>query len=115
MQYRRKLRLLGLRSDEEELLRRHKGLDYSVQQLVGVLPGFWQYARMLRGSLPSDVPNNFRVFPFVGDRSTDDAPCRGARCLALGLAVEFCEDKQRGQWCKLFGTDDKSSSGRVFV
>lgn len=72
---------------------------------------------MLRSSLPSDVPNNFRVFPtdFVGERSTDDAPCRGARCLALGLAVEFCEDKKRGQWCKLFGTDDNSSSGRVFV
>ena len=40
--------------------------------------------------------------------------CRGAKCLALGLAVEFCEDKKRGQWCKLFGTDDKVKLGSRF-
>ena len=36
---------------EEELLRRHKGLDYWVQQIVQVLPGFLRYTRMLRNSM----------------------------------------------------------------
>ena len=71
---------------------------------------------MLRNSLPSDVPSNLRVFPtdFVGDRSRDDGPCRGAKCLALGLAVEFCEEKKRGLWSKLFGTADKVKLGSRF-
>ena len=101
---------------EEELLRRHKGFDYWVQQIVQVLPGFLGYTRMLRNSLPADVPSNLRVFQtdFARDRSRDDAPCRGAKCLALGLAVEFCEDKKRGLWSKLFGTDDKVKLGSRF-
>ena len=42
------------------------------------------------------------------------APCRGAKCLALGLAVEFCEEKKRGQGSKLFGTADKVKLGSRF-
>ena len=84
--------LMGI--DEEELLRRHKGLDYWVEQLVQVLAGFLRYVRMLRNSLPSDVPSNLRVFPtdLVRDRSRDDGPCRGAKCFALlfGFGIFSC-------------------------
>ena len=82
-------------TEEEDLLGRHQGFEYWVERLVRLLPGFLQYTRMLRDSLPSDVPSNFRVFPtdFVGHRSKDDGLCRGAKCLALALAVEFCEEK----------------------
>ena len=106
--------LMGI--DEEELLRRHKGLDYWVEQLVQVLAGFLRYVRMLRNSLPSDVPSNLRVFPtdLVRDRSRDDGPCRGAKCLALGVAVEFCEEKKRSLWSTLFGTADKVELGSRF-
>ena len=103
-------------TQEEELLRRHKGLDYWVEQIVQALAGFLRYVWMLRNSLPSDVPSNLRVFPtdFVGDRSRDDGPCRGAKCLALGVAVEFCEEKKRSLWSKLFGTADKVKLGSRF-
>ena len=103
-------------TEEEDLLGRHQGFEYWVERLVRLLPGFLQYTRMLRDSLPSDVPNNFRVFPtdFVGDRSKDDGLCRGAKCLALALAVEFCEEKGREQWRKLFGTEDAMKLGSRF-
>ena len=103
-------------TEEEDLLGRHQGFEYWVERLVRLLPGFLQYTRMLRDSLPSDVPNNFRVFPtdFVGDRSKDDGLCRGAKCLALALAVEFCEEKGREQWRKLFGTEDAMKLGSHF-
>ena len=103
-------------TEEEDLLGRHQGFEYWVEQLVRLLPGFLQYTRMLRDSLPSDVPNNFRVFPtdFVGDRSKDDGLCRGAKCLALALAVEFCEEQGREQWRKLFGTEDAMKLGSRF-
>ena len=106
--------LMGI--DEEELLRRHGDLDYWVEQLVQVLAGFLRYVRMLRNSLPSDVPSNLRVFPtdLVRDRSRDDGPCRGAKCLALGVAVEFCEEKKRSLWSTLFGTADKVELGSRF-
>ena len=106
--------LMGI--DEEELLRRHKGLDYWVEQLVQVLAGFLRYVRRLRNSLPSDVPSNLRVFPtdLVRDRSRDDGPCRGAKCLALGVAVEFCEEKKRSLWSTLFGAADKVELGSRF-
>ena len=103
-------------TEEEDLLGRHQGFEYWVERLVRLLPGFLQYTRMLRDSLPSDVPNNFRVFPtdFVDDRSKDDGLCRGAKCLALALAVEFCEEKGREQWRKLFGTEDAMKLGSRF-
>ena len=103
-------------TEEEDLLGRHQGFEYWVEQLVRLLPGFLQYTRMLRDSLPSDVPNNFRVFPtdFVGHRSKDDGLCRGAKCLALALAVEFCEEQGREQWRKLFGTEDAMKLGSRF-
>ena len=103
-------------TEEEDLLGRHQGFEYWVERLVRLLPGFLQYTRMLRDSLPSDVPNNFRVFPtdFVGDRSKDDGLCRGAKCLFLALAVEFCEEKGRQQWRKLFGTEDAMKLGSRF-
>ena len=40
--------------------------------------------------------------------------CRGAKCLALALAVEFCEEKGREQWRKLFGTEDAVKLGSRF-
>ena len=100
-------------TEEEDLLGRHQGFEYWVERLVRLLPGFLRYTRMLRDSLPSDVPNNFRVFPtdFVGDRSKDDGR---AKCLALALAVEFCEEKGREQWRKLFGTEDAMKLGSRF-
>ena len=103
-------------TEEEDLLGRHQGFENWVERLVRLLPGFLQYTRMLRDSLPSDAPNNFRVFPtdFVGDRSKDDGLCRGAKCLALALAVEFCEEKRREQWRKLFGTEDAVKLGSRF-
>ena len=103
-------------TEEEDLLGRHQGFEYWVERLVRLLPGFLQYTRMLRDSLPSDVPNNFRVFltDLVGDRSKDDGLCRGAKCLALALAVEFCEEKGREQWRKLFGTEDAMKLGSRF-
>ena len=103
-------------TEEENLLGRHQGFEYWVEQLVRLLPGFLQYTRMLRDSLPSDVPDTFRVFPtnFVGDRSKDDGLCRGAKCLAFALAVEFCEEQRREKWCKLFGTEDAVKLGSRF-
>ena len=103
-------------TEEENLLGRHQGFEYWVEQLVRLLPGFLQYTRMLRDSLPSDVPDTFRVFPtnFVGDRSKDDGLCRGAKCLAFALAVEFCEEQRREKWRKLFGTEDAVKLGSRF-
>ena len=103
-------------TEEEDLLGRHQGFEYWVERLVGLLPGFLQYTRMLRDSLPSDVPDTFRVFPtdFVGDRSKDDGLCRGAKCLAFALAVEFCEEQGREKWRKLFGTEDAVKLGSRF-
>ena len=103
-------------TEEENLLGRHQGFEYWVEQLVRLLPGFLQYTRMLRDSLPSDVPDTFRGFPtnFVGDRSKDDGLCRGAKCLAFALAVEFCEEQRREKWRKLFGTEDAVKLGSRF-
>ena len=103
-------------TEEENLLGRHQGFEYWVEQLVRLLPRFLQYTRMLRDSLPSDVPDTFRVFPtnFVGDRSKDDGLCRGAKCLAFALAVEFCEEQRREKWRKLFGTEDAVKLGSRF-
>ena len=103
-------------TEEENLLGRHQGFEYWVEQLVRLVPGFLQYTRMLRDSLPSDVPDTFRVFPtnFVGDRSKDDGLCRGAKCLAFALAVEFCEEQRREKWRKLFGTEDAVKLGSRF-
>ena len=103
-------------TEEENLLGRHQGFEYWVEQLVRLLPGFLQYTRMLRDSLPSDVPDTFRVFPtnFVGDRSKDDGLCRGAKCLAFALAAEFCEEQRREKWRKLFGTEDAVKLGSRF-
>ena len=72
---------------------------------------------MLRNSLPSDVPSNLWVFPtdFVGDRSRDDGPCRGAKCLALGLAVEFCEEKNVACGLSCLELLTRFSLGRAFV
>ena len=103
-------------TEEEDLLGRHQGFGYWVERLVRLLPGFLRYTLMLRDSLPSDVPNNFRVFPtdFVGDRSKDDGLCRGAKCLAFALAVEYCEEQGREKWRKLFGTADAVKLGSRF-
>ena len=62
-------------TEEENLLGRHQGFEYWVEQLVRLLPGFLQYTRMLRDSLPSDVPDTFRGFPTNFARS-------GVSCLA---------------------------------
>ena len=88
-------------TEEENLLGRHQGFEYWVEQLVRLLPGFLQYTRMLRDSLPSDVPDAFRVFPtnFVGDRSKDDGLCRGAKP-RLAFRKENPQIADRGFSCR---------------
>ena len=55
-----------------------------------------------------------QILSEIDRESRDDGPCHGAKCLALGLAVEFCEEEKRGLWSKLFGTADKVKLGSRF-
>ena len=106
--------LMGI--DEGQLLGRHQGLEYWLQQIVQVLPGFMQYTGMLRSSLPVGVPTNLCVFQpeFVRSRSRDDAPCRSANCLGLGLAVVICAKDAHEGWQQLFGTENMVILGSRF-
>ena len=95
-------------TEEEDLLGRHQGFGYWVERLVRLSPGFLRYTRMLRDSLPSHVPYNFR---FSQQISWEIDPKMTA-CVVVQnvwlfvLAMEYCEEQGREKWRKLFGTAD---------